>query len=331
MKHVKNVLLIAAFLSILFVAHSVAAESGVETDDADDVIVFETTDQDETQYETDELPSADIVKVSYDRVDGGTEVTVQFEVNDEGVVEETVDIYNLNESAYLTYFSEPVPLAYLIMVTTDQAEYSIEYIFGNCTMNYEDVVEYTIDDNVFTATFDLNAANETIESIGAQSMFMELSIVAQTSKFFMDAAPDSFLFIAEISGPATAESGEDIEFTGITTNLASILDVGMTEGDYTYQWDFDDGSSGTGETVTHAYQFPGTYTVELTVSDAEGTQTSATKEILISQGSGDNNNNQNNGNDNNDDSEDSPILMFIAIIAIIVVIGVVALIVVIRR
>lgn len=332
MKSVKIIMMIAALTSLIFVAHSVVAESGVETDPEDDVIVFETNEQgEENQYNTSELPSADIVEVSYDRVDGSTEVTVMFQVNSDGIVEETLDIYNLNESDSWNYFSEPVPLAYMIILTTDQTEYSVEYIFGNCTLNSENVVDYTIDDDEFTATFDLQAANETINSIGAQSMFMEISITSGTSKFYMDAAPDTFLFMTEIDAPSTAETGEQIELIGLTTNLADFLGMGLSDVEYTYEWDFDDGSTGTGETVTHTYQYPGTYTVELTVSDSEGTETTDTHQITVTQGSSSNGDNPNNGNDNEDESEGSPVIIFIAIIGIIVVIGVIALVVVIRR
>jgi len=333
MKSVKKVMMIAALLSLLFAAQSIVAETGVETDPEDDVIVFETTEQGESQYETDEMPSADIIEVSYDREDGGTEVTVMFQVNPDGKVEETIDIYNLNETQYLNYLSDPVPLAYLIMITTDQSEYSVEYMFGNCTMNYDESLDYTIDDDEFSATFNLNASNETITSVGAQSMFMELSLATQSSKFYMDAAPDSFLFMAEIDAPSTASTGEQIEFTGFTTNLADILGMGVSEMDYNYEWDFDDGSTGTGETVTHSYQYPGTYNVELTVSDSEGTETTAKTEITVTEGSNKNGGNSNNGDgtSNGDSGDGNPVLIFIAIIGIIVVIGVVALIVVIRR
>ena len=37
-----------------------------------------------------------------------------------------------------------------------------------------------------------------------------------------------------------------------------------------YEWDFGDGNTGTGETPTHVYDKGGTYTVTLTVTDASG-------------------------------------------------------------
>ena len=45
-----------------------------------------------------------------------------------------------------------------------------------------------------------------------------------------------------------------------------------------YSWDFGDGTSGSGETTTHTYAEPGTYTVELTVSD--GTNTGSNETVV---------------------------------------------------
>lgn len=54
--------------------------------------------------------------------------------------------------------------------------------------------------------------------------------------------------------------GEEIEFDG----SASYDPNGIIAA---YHWDFGDGTSGAGATVTHAYESVGTYTVELTVVD----------------------------------------------------------------
>lgn len=48
-----------------------------------------------------------------------------------------------------------------------------------------------------------------------------------------------------------------------------------------YHWDFGDGSSGEGETITHSYMDFGLYTVTLTVIDDEGFEGTATKEVEI--------------------------------------------------
>lgn len=334
MKSIKKIMMIAALLSIFFVVQSVEAETGVETDPKDDVITFNQLDTDEfEQTTTSEVPNADLTRVSYTHTDGQTEVTVSFTVNDRGKIE-TLDLLNMeNQDEVLELLlnsSGPLPLAYNIYVITDQANYEVTIQGENCTLNYEEEINYTIDDNVFSATFNLNNASESISKIGAQSFFMDFSF--DSANIYMDAAPDSFLFIANIDAPTTAKTGEQIEFTGFTTNLADLMNLGLSDMDYTYEWDFDDGTTGSGETVTHTYQYPGTYTVELTVSDTEGTETSAKTEITVTQGSSTTNGNSNNGGNPDDGSGNgSPIMIFIAIIGIIVVIGVVALIVVIRR
>ena len=52
----------------------------------------------------------------------------------------------------------------------------------------------------------------------------------------------------------------------------------------TYAWDFGDGTTGTGRTVTHAYSSASTYTVTLTVTDAYGRFTSAVQAVTVGAG-----------------------------------------------
>ncbi|MEE9163792.1 MAG: PKD domain-containing protein [Thermoplasmata archaeon] len=60
----------------------------------------------------------------------------------------------------------------------------------------------------------------------------------------------------------TANAGATVSFdaSGSSDNVAIV----------SYEWDFGDGTTGTGETTTHTYTDPGTYTVNLTVRDAAG-------------------------------------------------------------
>jgi len=352
MKSVKSMMLTATLFCFILFANSVVAETGFESDPEDDVIVYETvetTDQngnpvsETSQSVTSDLPSADIIEVSYERVDDGTEVQIMFKVNPDGKIED-LNLSGIEDMDYdqITDFifnsSDPIPFAYGGSVITNSSEYQIIYSDGNCTVNGELINDFTVEDNEFSATFDLTNANEVITDVAAQSMFLKFSMdfsgdtIGYTSKVYIDSAPDSYLYDPEIVAESDVESGKEVQFTGQTSSFSDFFDYG-TGLQYTYEWDMDDDGvyEKTGKEITHTFQYPGTYTVNLKVSDDQENEQTTSKTITVSEGSssdGDNNPIDNDGNGNN---EGNPILIFIAIIGIIVVIGIVALIVVIRR
>jgi PKD repeat protein len=61
------------------------------------------------------------------------------------------------------------------------------------------------------------------------------------------------------------------------------LSVGSTggTGPYTYSWTFGDGGVSTVATPTHVYVSPGTYPVEVTVTDALGEKSGAQASVLV--------------------------------------------------
>ena len=66
----------------------------------------------------------------------------------------------------------------------------------------------------------------------------------------------------------------------VTFNASSSYDP---DGNITnYEWDFGDGTNGTGEMVNHSYSSTGNYTVILTITDDAGAKNSTNKTIAIS-------------------------------------------------
>lgn len=80
---------------------------------------------------------------------------------------------------------------------------------------------------------------------------------------------------ADISlSPTPVETG-----TKITASAQGSTDP--DNGIDSYEWSFGDGATATGERVSHTYSDPGTYTVELTVTDPVGAKDTVRKDITV--------------------------------------------------
>jgi PKD repeat protein len=93
--------------------------------------------------------------------------------------------------------------------------------------------------------------------------------------------------IASASNTVTVTSPLSASFTYSPSNPSVLTNVQFTAtatggtGPYSYSWDFGDGSTGTGASATHSYLLPGTYTVILTVVDANRLTTTASTKVTV--------------------------------------------------
>ena len=75
------------------------------------------------------------------------------------------------------------------------------------------------------------------------------------------------------------------EFTSTCTNLTCDFEASEssdTDGTITnYEWDFGDGINDAGQSTSHSYEVPGTYTVQLTVTDDDGATDLLSRDISV--------------------------------------------------
>ena len=85
--------------------------------------------------------------------------------------------------------------------------------------------------------------------------------------------------------PDPANEAPDVNFTFQTDNLNVIFDAGLSEDSdgsiEVYSWDFGDGETGEGESVSHTYGEAGTYNVTLTVTDDGGKSSTVQKSVQV--------------------------------------------------
>jgi|GEM_PF-6438472 len=78
------------------------------------------------------------------------------------------------------------------------------------------------------------------------------------------------------------ESGFTCYFSDLTVTFDASSSYDPDGFIVSYSWNFGDGSTASGQTVTHTYSSAGTYTVTLTVTDNEGLTSSTSKQITVS-------------------------------------------------
>lgn len=70
--------------------------------------------------------------------------------------------------------------------------------------------------------------------------------------------------------------------TPVTFDASATVDEGVRCGPMcVYAWNFGDGTSGTGMTVIHEFEKPGTFVVSLTVTDSRGTSVTTSQSVTV--------------------------------------------------
>lgn len=93
--------------------------------------------------------------------------------------------------------------------------------------------------------------------------------------------------VASATNTVTVTLPLSASFTYSPSNPAPLTNIQFTAtatggtAPYNYSWDFGDGTTGTGAAATHSYLLPGTYTVSLTVVDANGLTTTASTTVTV--------------------------------------------------
>ena len=319
--------IIASILLLMAATPLVSADETNVIDDPEDDVIISSADEmlepGSTFETTSEKPNVDITKVTYFYSEQDDTITLTLEVK--GSIEDKNDFDMDNPNA--TDFTGSM-IQYSLLLEMSNNSHEIQYVDQNCTVDGEPTDDFTVSGSSLSVTFDNINAGETY--VACYGYTMQFDIVSLTNmQLYMDIAPDEAFFIAYAEGPSSGEVGEVITFEGSYEDLLSI-----SASPYTYTWNFDDGSSEeTGSTVTHSFEYAGSYTVELTIEDGNGNQATAETTITISEEST-NNGNGNNGNTGGDEPEDgegSQVLLFVGVVVVIIIIGVVALLFVIRR
>jgi len=122
------------------------------------------------------------------------------------------------------------------------------------THTYESAGDYNVE---LTVTDDEGASDEITETVSVDPV----SNTPPTANFTYNSTDEPAPFHVNFSATDSGDPDGTIE---------------------SYEWEFGDGSTGSGEFITHTYDYAGDFTVKLTVTDDDDATDSATKNIPFS-------------------------------------------------
>ncbi|WP_257298585.1 PKD domain-containing protein [Haloarchaeobius sp. FL176] len=148
----------------------------------------------------------------------------------------------------------------LELVNTSSGRVLDEFAYGSASTS--NGWSYTYSNTTAVAVRDSNGSGWYVDTDDPS----DWSDVAETA--FFDPAPNASFDYA----PETVHSNESATFDGSGSTVA---------GAGSYEWEFGDGTTATGQSVSHSFDSPGTYTVSLTVTDANGATDTTTRTVNV--------------------------------------------------
>ena len=143
--------------------------------------------------------------------------------------------------------------------------YSWDFGDGTVTSGSQLATHQYLIAGTYTATITVTDSQGASSSMSSQPIMVTIGSGGGGS-----ASPTAAITVSGIS---------DSEPIVVSLNGASSAPSEQTESITDYSWNFGDGSTGTGVHTQHTYIDPGTYTVQLTVTDSLGKQAVTTKAI----------------------------------------------------
>jgi hypothetical protein len=124
--------------------------------------------------------------------------------------------------------------------------------------------------NVTAMTFEISAGSYEAVAAPGTAIFDNFKL----ERIIAAPPPTNLPPVAKPGGPYSGLVGQAIQFNG---SASSDADGSVT----LYNWDFGDGTYGTGASVAHTYSSPATFNVKLSVTDDKGATNSATTTAAI--------------------------------------------------
>jgi plastocyanin len=112
------------------------------------------------------------------------------------------------------------------------------------------------------------------DSTGDESIWSDILMVTIQQPISIEEKP-----VLTVDIPENISANQMVMFT-------ILIGDGLDEETFSYTWDFGDGTTGTGETPTHTYDSPGTYTVTVSIYANNELVDSITTDVRVSAQSG---------------------------------------------